>query len=238
LKKDESRSFRVSFNPLDTGNLSAIVTFTCNGKTNPTMDLKGIGAYTSFVTDKNLLSFVFEFNETATQTKVINLNNIANIPSSCVLSIEGAYVSVFSIESPGTSINFDPMNEKPVSIKCDMTGKDLANAELSIKNGVTSEITTIPLEAVRKPNSVQDISNSRISIMPNPVSDNFEIHVPNEFIDNSIITIYDIFGNKLLTHRIGLEFTKLNMVNFSDGVYFLVLTSDSSRYYSKFIKKK
>lgn len=237
LKKDESKSFTVSFNPLDTGNLSAYVTFTCNGLNNPTMELRGIGAYTKFISDKNKISYIFEFTETEPQKKVINLNNYANIPSGCSLSIEGNDNTFFSIDSPGNSINFNPMEIKAVSIKCDMTGKNSATAELSIKNLITSEISAILLEAVRNTNSIHDFSTGVISIMPNPVSDNFEIIVPDEFLRNSTIMINDIFGNKLLTQSINSGSTRVNIANFSDGIYFLVLISDSQIFNTKLIKR-
>ena len=76
---------------------------------------------------------------------------------------------------------------------------------------------------------------NKLSVYPNPANGEINIKIP--FTENSELLIYDAIGNLLEKRNCNSDETniKLNLKNYSEGVYFIKLHSGSENYNSKFV---
>jgi len=85
--------------------------------------------------------------------------------------------------------------------------------------------------------SVADVSNSSISVFPNPsVNGIYSVQVSNTSL-NGTITVSDITGKNISTQAINSEITKVDISDYSKGIYILKIESDKHSYTSKVIYK-
>ena len=85
-----------------------------------------------------------------------------------------------------------------------------------------------------KSTGLQDFEK-KFKIYPNPVKDNLLISL-EEFTEKQVtLSIYDSRGKLLITENIE-SFSEVNVSNFSKGVYFITIGSDSEIFTSKFVK--
>lgn len=68
-----------------------------------------------------------------------------------------------------------------------------------------------------------DITN--INIHPNPVSTTLNINAPTQLIDELSVEVYNVLGKKVLQKAITKLDTKISVVNWSNGVYVMKITS-------------
>ena len=76
----------------------------------------------------------------------------------------------------------------------------------------------------------------KFSIFPNPVNDYLEISTERK-LQNSLIEIYDLFGNKVKSQPLNSERETINIESLPKGIYLLQLTSQNSFGVSKLIKE-
>ncbi len=76
----------------------------------------------------------------------------------------------------------------------------------------------------------------KFSIFPNPVNDYLEISTESK-LQNSLIEIYDLFGNKVKSQPLNSERETINIESLPKGIYLLQLTSQNSFGVSKLIKE-
>ena len=80
-------------------------------------------------------------------------------------------------------------------------------------------------------------SNLEINAYPNPVTSQSEIMLPPTFFDNIVIinsigeTVLKVSGKEIINYKINVE-------NFTNGIYFLIVNSKSYSYSSTFIINK
>ncbi len=85
--------------------------------------------------------------------------------------------------------------------------------------------------------SINDNSYFDILVFPNPTSDKFNVYLDNNYIGSQII-IRDIIGNIIYSGTISNTEEKINMENYSDGVYILTINKGLEQKNFKIIKNK
>lgn len=93
-------------------------------------------------------------------------------------------------------------------------------------------------------NSATGIQNmdgiNQMSIFPNPANNELNIQIASEFLINANLSITDLTGKKLLNENISvsemLNF-KLDVSNYSKGMYFVILKNETGTMILKFIKQ-
>jgi hypothetical protein len=96
------------------------------------------------------------------------------------------------------------------------------------------------------PNLVNDDNSAdKITIAPNPVTENIEITLNSITNNISKIEIYDMMGCRLNSIYLQNSQNKISLVptdnyrnNLPDGVYYIKVLTETSAYYKKFIIKK
>lgn len=84
--------------------------------------------------------------------------------------------------------------------------------------------------------SVDNFEDIKVSLSPNPFSDNLKITSPNA--DFNSFTIYNINGQKVLSNKVEANSSEINIntSKFSKGIYFVKLNSDTFSKSYKIIK--
>lgn len=81
---------------------------------------------------------------------------------------------------------------------------------------------------------------NQMSIFPNPANNELNIQIASEFLINANLSITDLTGKKLLNENISvsemLNF-KLDVSNYSKGMYFVILKNETGTMILKFIKQ-
>ncbi|MBN8643357.1 MAG: T9SS type A sorting domain-containing protein [Flavobacteriales bacterium] len=82
--------------------------------------------------------------------------------------------------------------------------------------------------------SISELNNNLISIYPNPSFDelNIKFNTNNYFINS--ITIVDALGK--IVFKSSDSSSKIDISNFSDGIYYITITTESETFQTKFIK--
>jgi|GEM_PF-2903717 len=104
-----------------------------------------------------------------------------------------------------------------------------------VKNGtqILSKSTCIKAKII---NSVKTVNNFLFDVFPNPAKVSLTI-LSKESLNESLISIYDIFGNELLNQQIKNIKTVIKIDMLTNGIYFLKLTNDRKTEVRKFIKE-
>lgn len=117
----------------------------------------------------------------------------------------------------------------------------LTGGILSTGNGMANSLTDIfisGMSAIYKYNSTVGISEmayeSQIKIFPNPTSNYLIIDYKNPI---NYILILNSLGEIIMTHQL-IENNRLDLSNFSNGVYFILVSSDKSNFSKKIIVQK
>ncbi len=76
-----------------------------------------------------------------------------------------------------------------------------------------------------------------VVIYPNPVDNFVTLSVLNQNFYNSKLKLYDMKGNLLINQVLNENKQTLNMVDFSSGMYLIIIEQDNKFYFSKIIKK-
>lgn len=81
---------------------------------------------------------------------------------------------------------------------------------------------------------------NQMSVFPNPANSELNIQIASEFLINANLSITDLTGKKLLNENISvsemLNF-KLDVSNYSKGMYFVILKNETGTMILKFIKQ-
>jgi len=90
---------------------------------------------------------------------------------------------------------------------------------------------------IKNPSSVSQVSNSnKISIYPNPSSNNKDVFIQSEHSIKSI-KVYDCLGKLQLDYQ-GENIENINISNLSNGIYFFeLLDEQNNTYFQKWIKQ-
>ena len=78
--------------------------------------------------------------------------------------------------------------------------------------------------------------NNEFKIYPNPVSDKLNINLNSIELDD-FYTIYNLNGGKISTNIITSTLTTIDITNYSNGMYLIVVVSKGEYYNQKFIKR-
>ena len=78
-------------------------------------------------------------------------------------------------------------------------------------------------------------SNLNVNIYPNPSDGIYNIYISN-IIEDSYIEIFDVLGNKMLTKRNLYENSKIDLSNFSNGLFYYTVHSGNEKLNGKLIK--
>jgi len=84
---------------------------------------------------------------------------------------------------------------------------------------------------------INESKKSRLSLYPNPASDNIIVETSSSTSTQSQLSISNINGQCLITRSITQPSTNLDISNLPGGVYFVRLTSEISVATGKFIKQ-
>lgn len=76
-----------------------------------------------------------------------------------------------------------------------------------------------------------------VNIFPNPTIDELTIETNNIFSNNPILTIYNAFGERIISQKLINVLTTINTSNLYNGVYFLVVSDNISKKHQRFIKE-
>ncbi|NOR74210.1 MAG: PKD domain-containing protein, partial [Draconibacterium sp.] len=79
-------------------------------------------------------------------------------------------------------------------------------------------------------------TNNEFKIYPNPVSDKLNINLNLIELDD-FYTIYNLNGKKISTNLITSTLTTIDITNYSNGMYLIVVVSKGKYYNQKFIKR-
>lgn len=89
-------------------------------------------------------------------------------------------------------------------------------------------------QSVLQPVGITEI-NKYISLYPNPTSSIIKINTV--FENNIVCDIYNTYGHKVMSKKIGSYNKTLDLSHFANGVYTLVIIDNNNKYISKIIKK-
>jgi hypothetical protein len=81
--------------------------------------------------------------------------------------------------------------------------------------------------------NAKDVLPINVLVYPNPATDLLQVDLENVNFKNSILTVYNLAGAKMLTGSINSK-TTLNIENWSSGVYFVNITNENG--FNKTIK--
>ena len=102
----------------------------------------------------------------------------------------------------------------------------------------TSDSGRIRLFDIAKVMSKEDneIQNDKfVTIYPNPATDFLDIQINKELLSPAKISIFDIFGKLIYNEISKNNFIHLSTAGFSQGTYFINVTSGSYSYFGKFV---
>ena len=75
--------------------------------------------------------------------------------------------------------------------------------------------------------SINETSKVSMTIAPNPSSDYFVVNTSNA--DNGTIKIVDVLGNVISEERMTAASKKINVSNYRNGVYFVIIESENAK---------
>jgi hypothetical protein len=87
------------------------------------------------------------------------------------------------------------------------------------------------------PAAVKDNGKLNFSIYPNPIKDNLIVELNDKFIQNTIISIYNVQGMLLKQVAISQSKTVINMQEFTNGVYIVKLNNEKESFVSRIMKE-
>ena len=76
------------------------------------------------------------------------------------------------------------------------------------------------------------------SIYPNPVNDEVNVALNNEFIDHTTIAVINTVGKVVLSKHVNASITPLNLSNLATGVYYIKITSATGATQTQMIVKQ
>jgi hypothetical protein len=84
---------------------------------------------------------------------------------------------------------------------------------------------------------INDLSNSFVSIFPNPFSTSVSISLQKQNLQQADLTVTDVLGSSVFKSAIQNPQFEINTSNWSAGVYFLQITADGERSVRQLIKQ-
>lgn len=83
--------------------------------------------------------------------------------------------------------------------------------------------------------SVDKFSSLAIQVYPNPVKNQLNIQLINNNSENSIVELYDLLGKRIFVQSTNSDIIKIDVSNFSSGLYFLKCLVDNKTISRKII---
>ncbi len=111
------------------------------------------------------------------------------------------------------------------------TGSIESRIPVTIGLGSTSSID--PCLIITEIN--EEHKENNLLIYPNPAEDNLTVEIASSM--DAIISIYNIQGQLIMNHNLKFEKTKIDISNFSKGMYFLKINSKNGITIKKFMKE-
>jgi len=92
-------------------------------------------------------------------------------------------------------------------------------------------------EFSERTNSLEEPND--LKLFPNPVRTNLSVQLPETIQGNQVLKIFDIMGRMVLEKTIGLSenTSEIEVTNFQNGLYYLVLFTDGKKRVQKFTKQ-
>ncbi len=100
----------------------------------------------------------------------------------------------------------------------------------------TMEVDYVRVYQESAPNTAIVPKTPKIKLYPNPVTDNLTIE--NSENTNATAEIYSLFGQKLYSCTLKEKQTRIDLSDFQNGIYLVVLTSQTGVNTCKFVKNK
>lgn len=99
------------------------------------------------------------------------------------------------------------------------------------------EVEAVIFDVIATVNSLQTM-DFQMSISPNPVSDKLEINLAAGSSENTVISMYNAIGERvLMTDHAGVKKITVDVSHFSDGMYWICAAYGNQVYRQKFLKQ-
>ncbi len=141
-----------------------------------------------------------------------------------------------------TAIAWENNSDGTISLKANINNKYVSNNSNSQLLGDTTtknnneKFTYGIISQAKRTNEKTNISNSVVTIAPNPAKNS--IAISYTYSAQTDITIFNIAGQKILqTKTKDSEVSHINISNFSAGIYLLKITNDEGTTIKKFIRE-
>ena len=172
----------------------------------------------------------------AVQTATVKVNNLpnvtlANIPPLCVtsapVSLGGSPISGTYTGTGITGTMFNPATAG--------TGTFPINYYYTDLNGCSNFATkTLTVSACT---GLVELSNSSITLYPNPANEVLYINFNNSSTDNTTIELYDAIGKLIITQKVTSSIETLALTNLAKGIYSIRIITDKTQLLSRIIKE-
>ncbi len=196
IKKAESRSLAIRFNPKSLGTKEAKIEFTSNSSQSPVMSLLGFSADTKL--GLSLTKIDFTSLNKAPDEKSIKVENQGNFNMNISLSISGKDASDFSIVGDNT-FHLNENQSYDVILKYLPVTNSLSIAELIITIDATGETTKVPLNGQMVTGIYEVALVDNLNVFPNPSNSNIEMQFSVAKESTMDIRIVDLNGNVVKT---------------------------------------
>ena len=86
---------------------------------------------------------------------------------------------------------------------------------------------------------VEDLYSQSITVYPNPFCSNLKISVPDGLVNDTKLTIYDLYGKAIIAAEFenGATEINLNLPEITGGLYVLEIKQGNSAFTTKLIKQ-
>ena len=134
-----------------------------------------------------------------------------------------------------TNFEFDITYDQPGIVPDTMDIILLSSANETMHDGSTLFIDDISVDIT--PNNIQEKSDIKFTVTPNPASDFLYINTKNITSQNSNVVIYNVAGQIVYNNSFSTNQLKINLSDFQEGVYFVKISGNDIHKIEKLIIK-
>lgn len=168
------------------------------------------------------IHFLYKYNVSGCDS-IVKLELVVNVNDE---------TTIFDTIIAGNSYIENGFNIEPI----DEEGTYFFQVDL-VNNANCDSIIFLYLTINEDISSIQEPINEHIHCYPNPTSDKIMLTIaPAILSEVKALHIYDIFGKELLRLNVDNSLSIIDLSNFSSGIYFLKLTTNTRHYLEKIIK--
>ena len=172
----------------------------------------------------------------ALQTATVKVNNLpnvtlANIPPICVtnapVSLGGSPVSGTYTGTGITGTMFNPATAGIGTFPINYYYTDLNGCSNSASKTLTVSACT----------GLVELTNSAITLYPNPANEVLYINFNNTATNNTVIELYDAIGKLVITQKVTNSIETLALTDLAKGIYSIRIVTDKTQLLSRIIKE-